>query len=200
MTVLQTNWEREQVRRRQFYEEMMPEQKIEFIDGEVILHSPAKSRHLDVTKFLLKLIDTHVELHPLGTVNVEKCLIVFSRNDYEPDLVFFGKEKEALIDEETMKFPVPDFVVEVHSPSTEKRDRGVKYEDYESQGVQEYWIVDAEAAVVEQYVLGSKGRFELKLKAGSGVLSSPVLPGFSVAVEALFERDKNLVALRKRVA
>ena len=85
----------ERERRQRFYEEMTPEQKIEFIDGEVILHSPARNRHLDATALLRNLLSNHVRIHRLGTVKLEKCLCVFPRNDYEPDIVFFGLEKAA---------------------------------------------------------------------------------------------------------
>ena len=49
IAILQAEWEAECQRRDRFYREMTPDQKIEFIDGEVVLHSPARNRHLDVT-------------------------------------------------------------------------------------------------------------------------------------------------------
>ena len=49
--------------------------------------------------------------------------------------VFFGPDKLASLSPDTMKFPVPDLAVEVLSPSTEVRDRGVKFEDFASNGV-----------------------------------------------------------------
>jgi Uma2 family endonuclease len=195
VSLLQRQMEEERERRQKFYEEMTPEQNVEFIDGEVVLHSPVRFRHLDVTKLILKLIDTYVDIHDLGTVQSEKCLCVFPRNDYEPDIVFFGREKTADLLSNTLKFPVPDLVVEVLSSSTEERDRGVKFEDYASNGVGEYWIVDADESVVEQYVLRS-GEYELKLKSSSGRLRSEVIEGFTTDVEALFDRKANREALR----
>jgi len=118
---LQHQLEEEQVRRRRFYQEMTPEEKTEFIDGEVVLHSPARSRHLDTTKHILKLLDTHVSLHGLGAVKSEKCLCVFPRNDYEPDIVFFGAAKAATLTGDTLRFPVPDLAVDRQSGSG-KRD------------------------------------------------------------------------------
>lgn len=76
----------EQERRSRFYEEMTPEEKIEFIDGEVVLHSPARKRHLDASALLSRLIGTFVSIRGLGTVRTGKCLCVFPRNDYEPAL------------------------------------------------------------------------------------------------------------------
>ena len=189
----------ERQRRAKFYEEMTPDQKIEFIDGEVLLHSPAKNKHLDVTKRVLKLVDTYVEMHELGEVKCEKCLCVFPRNDYEPDVVFFGVKKAAKLKPNTMKFPLPDLIVEVLSDSTEERDRTVKFEDYESHGVGEYWILDAEKCVVEQYVLRASG-YELKLKSSSGELICEVIKGLVLPVKAFFSSKENLSAMQALVA
>jgi Uma2 family endonuclease len=46
----------------------------------------------------------------------------------------------------------PDLVVEVLSPSTESRDRGIKLERYRHYGVPEYWIVDPDEQTVEVWV------------------------------------------------
>jgi len=187
---LQSRVREESVRRRKFYEELRDDQKAEFIGGHVILHSPARDKHIAVRQNLERLLGTHVSLQELGKVRTEKCLCVFPRNDYEPDVVFFGPEKAAGLADDTVKFPVPDFVVEVLSESTEDRDRGVKFEDYESHGVAEYWIIDAGAEVVEQY-LRRGNRFSLALKSGSGEIASPTVPGFRIPIRALFHPADN---------
>jgi Uma2 family endonuclease len=172
------------------------DQKAEFVDGQVIMHSPARDKHIAVRQNLERLLGTYVGLHEAGKVRTEKCLCVFPRNDYEPDVVFFGPDKAAGLADDTMKFPIPDFVAEVLSESTEDRDRGVKFEDYEAHGVAEYWIIDAEAEVVEQY-LRRGDRFCLALKSGSGEIASPAVPGFRIPIRALFHQADNLAALRQ---
>ncbi len=189
----------ERRRRDKFYEEVTPEMKMEFIEGEVVLHSPARNVHLDVTMRIAKLLSSYVDDRELGEIKVEKCLVVCPRNDYEPDVVFFSQEKAVLLGGNTMKFPVPDLIVEVLSESTEIRDRGVKFQDYEAHGVHEYWIVDAEQRVIEQYVL-TNGRYGLKMKSGTGTLSSGVVTGFGVSVEAFFDSKANTEALRLLLA
>ncbi len=186
-------------RRERFYDEMSDDQKVEFIEGEVIVHSPARNRHLCAQLELVALLKYFVNHHQLGEVRHEKCLCVFPRNDYEPDVVFFSRENAAAFTPDTMKFPVPDFVVEVLSPTTEKYDRGVKFEDYEAHGVREYWIVDAEAESVEQYVL-EEGAFRLLLKSGSGDIESRVVTGFRIPIRAIFDSATNLETLRRLLA
>ena len=182
--------------RHRFRDEMSDDRKMEFIDGEVIVHSPARNRHLIAKLNLASLLQAHVRRHGLGEVRDEKCLCVFPRNDYEPDVVFFGPDKAAAFEGETMLFPVPDFVVEVLSDSTESRDRGVKFEDFEAHGVGEYWIVDPDAETVEQYLLEA-GRFQLRVKSGSGEIASRVVAGFSIPILAIFNDHENLATLKR---
>ncbi|MEZ6134693.1 MAG: Uma2 family endonuclease [Pirellulaceae bacterium] len=196
---LQTQIADESARRNQFYRDMTPEQKTEFVDGEIILHSPARNRHLEVTMMVAKLLDTFAGIHQLGVVRVEKCLCVFPRNDYEPDIVFFGSAKAEALDASTLKFPVPDLIVEVLSDSTEKNDRGVKFEDYAANGVAEYWIIDAERSTLEQYLLRDE-IYYLEQKSSSGTLTSRVITGFQVAIESMFDQQANVAALRSMLA
>lgn len=186
----------ERQRRRRFYAEITDEHKWEFINGEVIMHSPATNKHLQIKKMLEKILDTHVENHDLGIVAGEKAMCVFPRNDYEPDLCFFGREKAKLITDDTLKFPVPDFAVEILSPSTRRKDRGVKFEDYAAHGVREYWIIDPKAETVEQH-LAVNGLYPKAAPRKSGTLRSTVVKGFEIPVRAIFDAKENRAVLKK---
>ena len=177
--------EEEKTRRLQFYADIDDDMKAEFINGEVIIHSPVKLEHTDSTGNIFKLLSIYVQVNDLGYVGFEKVLVAFSRNDYEPDVVFFDKAKSQDFKKGMWKFPIPDLVVEVVSKSTEQRDRGLKFEDYEAHGVKEYWIVDADKETVEQYILKSK-KFDLTLKANRGLITSKVIKGFEVDIKAFF--------------
>jgi Uma2 family endonuclease len=148
---------------------------------------------------LSQLLSTHVRLRDLGHVLTDKALCVFPRNDYEPDICFFGKQKAAQLKPDTLKYPVPDLIVEVLSETTEQNDRGVKFEDYAAHGVAEYWIVDPERETVERYVL-HEGRYPEARPQRTGEITSDVVAGFSVAVRAIFDPRANLEALRRLLA
>ncbi len=81
--------------------------------------------------------------------------------------------------------PVPLLAVEVLSPSTAARDRGIKRRLYLEAGVEEYWIVDVDARVVERWRAGDERPEivdnELAWKLSVGVSGTIDLP-------ALFER------------
>jgi Uma2 family endonuclease len=184
----------EHKRREQFYDTMSGQRKEEFINGEVIVHSPVKFKHELVSGLLCNLAKPYVAKHKLGHVGHEKLLVCLTRNDYEPDLCYFSKAKASEFSPDQMKFPAPDFIAEVLSPSTEALDRGLKFEDYAAHGVREYWIIDPDAELVEQYVLGGDA-YELRLKMNAGVLKSVAIEGFEVPVRAIFDEQENLATL-----
>jgi len=184
---LQAAVQAEQKQRAQFVEELTPEMKAEFIQGEVFLHSPTRALHLEITANLFVALRTYSIRMKLGRVFCEKCLISLTRNDYEPDIVYFGPEKAAAFTPEQMRFPAPDLIAEVLSKSTEHFDRGVKFEDYGTHGVGEYWIIDPDSRTVEQYLLpaGQKA-YHLHEKLTHGTLRAKSLPGFEMALETIF--------------
>ncbi len=142
-----------QKQRRHFYKIVEENKKTEFINGEIVFHSPVRLQHNSATKLLCKLLDTFVIKHKPGFVGIEKIMISLTRNDYEPDLCFFGNDKAKNFKQKQVQSPAPDFVVEVLSDSTAKNDRETKFEDYAAHGIGECWIVDAENETVEQYFL-----------------------------------------------
>ena len=188
-------FEEEQRARRDFYEWLMPERKAEFINGDVIVHSPSRKHHINTTGNLHTLLQTYVRMHNLGFVAQEKALVSLTRNDYEPDVCFFGQEKARRLEDRQLHFPAPDFIAEVLSDSTAKRDRGVKMEDYAAHGVAEYWLIDPDGQALEQYILEGE-RYALQMKSATGDVRSVAVEGFEIPVRALFDDNENLRVLK----
>ncbi len=186
----------EQRKRREFYETITEQQKAEFINGEVVVHSPVKFQHDATSGALFQLLRAFVAVHDLGYVGHDKIMVSLTRNDYEPDICFFSKTQSQQFTSDQMHFPAPDFVVEVLSPSTESNDRGVKFEDYAAHGVQEYWLVDPECRRVEQYIL-QEGSYVLQIKSDSGMVKSMAIPGFEIPIRCIFDAQENVQVLRR---
>ena len=190
---------REHGLRQKFYEGITEQQKAEFINGEVVLHSPVQRRHSLVSDFLFKLVSTYVDQNDLGWVGHEKLLVALTRNDYEPDVAFWKADRAAVFTPDQMKFPAPDFVAEVLSTTTEKNDCGVKFVDYAAHHVGEYWLVDPQREQIEKYLLRNR-RFAAAGTLRKGNIASHVIAGFEVPVKAVFHREANLRALRRLLA
>lgn len=189
-----------EAKRRQEFREWIDEQtKAEFINGEIIVHSPVKKKHLEATRFLGGLLNVFSLLKRLGTTWTEKAMIALTRNDYEPDIVFFKMEKAQNFEKDQMFFPAPDFVVEILSKKTASKDKGVKKEDYAAHGIKEYWIIDTDKQTIEQYFLledTDKTYFEPYIHWIDDEIESRVITGFKIPVKAIFDADANAQALK----
>lgn len=188
----------EKTRRQAFYGWMDSDMKAEFINGEIVVHSPALHRHNSVVMLLSTLLNAFVVERELGIVLVEKALVELTRNSYEPDICYFGPAKSATIQPDLLYYPAPDLVVEVLSKSTQKNDREVKFEDYAAHNVAEYWIIDPTRQTIEVFTLDADteayalfGLFRI-----GQTVSSQQLLGFTIPVKAVFDAGANVAALR----
>ena len=193
-------WDKERKARLDFYDSIQDGQKVEFINGKIIMHSPDTVRHIKVRQRLTKLVETFATQNGLGTVLGEKALICLTRNSYMPDMVLFLPEKGDVLAPDQMRLPAPDLAVEVLSPGTSRRDRGVKFADYAAHGIREYWIVDPVAETVECFKLGPLKEYLETGKFWSRqdhLVRSKAMKGFEVSARAFFEDKANLEALRE---
>lgn len=179
-------WQQEERKRTEFFNLIHEDHKAEFINGQIILHSPVKNRHWVACTRIGARLSVYVEDNKLGIVGVEKVLVHCTRNDYEPDVVFFTQEKAKHFKSDQMLHPAPDLVVEVLSESTHENDYGIKFTDYAQHSVSEYWIVDPVNQSVEQFFL-KDGNFYLHQKlTEEGTLRSKVVIGFEMDIQSIF--------------
>lgn len=106
-------------------------------------------------------------------------------NGVQPDIVYISREREHLISERGVE-GAPDLVVEVLSPSTQARDRGIKMRRYANSGVPHCWLVVPETRSLEAYALAEQG-YELTGVYGPGETFRPALfPGLEVPIDELW--------------
>jgi Uma2 family endonuclease len=163
----------------EMFEELVDEDtKAEWIDGVMIVHSPASIEHDDSSGFIRGLMSFFAEARGLGKVLGPDSLIHLApRRKCAPDVFFIRQERVP------MPLPkefngVPELVVEVLSPSNRRYDLGDKRQIYRETGVGEVWFIDSELRqiLVDRRQAGSYT--EDIVTAGRG--SSDVLPGFWV--------------------
>lgn len=152
--------------------------KAEWVDGEVIVHSPANIWHVRLAKFLLQLLDGFAVRYDLGEVLGPELQIRFSglRRRRVPDILFIRKERSSIVRSGHIE-GAPDLVIEIVSPDSVARDWREKYLEYEAAGIREYWVIDPMAESVEAYALGADGRYT-RIEVQDDAIHSTVLPGF----------------------
>ena len=151
----------------------------EWVDGQVIMTSPASLRHQVVADFLVQTLGIYVQEQQLGRIISAPFQMKLSvpRSGREPDVLFITQEHLGRLKHTYLDGPA-DLAVEVVSPESRLRDRGEKLAEYEMGGVREYWIIDPEQDGVDYYVLANDGRYERRRADTQGVYHSEVVPGF----------------------
>jgi len=192
----------EKIQRQEFRSWVSEDVKGEFINGNVVMHSPTTEEHNEATGHLYCISSIYADLHKLGKVRVEKALVGLTRNDYEPDIAFWRKEVANHFQPNMNVYPVPDLIIEVLSPGTEniKRDTKIKFADYAAHLIPEYWIVDPRKKTVEQYLLSdTEARtYELHKKVAiQDQIESTVLIGFAIPVKAIFDAETNALTIQQ---
>ncbi len=160
----------------------------EWVDGEVIVLTPASTRHQLIKKFLVGILDAYVAFRDLGEVLDAPFQVKLGPDlpGREPDLLFVAREHMERLKETYLEGPA-DLVVEIISPESAARDRGDKFYEYEAAGVGEYWLIDPEREQAEFYRLGPDGRYRTVLAEREGEYRSEVVPGFWLRVEWLWQ-------------
>lgn len=123
--------------------------RYELYEGELIMTPSPRPRHQVVIGNLHMLMAEHVRAHGLGQVYLSPIDVILSRiTVLQPDLVYIERARLEIVTERAIE-GAPTLVVEVLSPSTDARDRGVKQALYARYGVPFYWIVDPDARTVQ---------------------------------------------------
>ena len=166
------------------YASLPDDERCELIDGELIpMPSPKKIHQrliLDLSWILRRL-----EEMGLGELFIAPLDVILSSFDVvQPDLIFVSNARAHIIQDYIRG--APDLLVEILSPSTERRDRIVKRELYARHGVPEYWLIDPYAKTITVLTLGANG-YDTRAVYGAGdTLTSPTLSGFNVDVSLIF--------------
>jgi len=152
--------------------------RAEWVDGEVIMPSPASLNHVDLAGFLNFILRGFVTTRGLGVVYGPELQVRFAalRRRRVPDLLFVSTARMNIL-KTTEVEGAPDLIIEIVSPDSLARDWREKYLEYEATGVQEYWIIDPMAQRVESYTLSTDGRYALS-EEKDGAIPSSVLTGF----------------------
>ena len=157
--------------------------KAEYVDGEVIVMTPAFAAHNCGETTLGTLMDLFVKKGNWGWISTAGAMQVRLRMGLRrvPDIVFVEKSRVDIV-HETYIDGAPDLVVEIVSPSSTIRDWHEKYIEYEAAGVPEYWLIDQPQRRATLYALGEDRRYHPILPQ-DGKFYSKVLPGFWVKME-----------------
>jgi Uma2 family endonuclease len=160
------------------------------IDGEVVVNLPTLAHRQAQDSVLFALQVWVRAAQGRGAAGSPADIGLDERNVFAPDVMWHAADRMPALDSRP-PYPMPDLAVEVRSPATWRFDLGAKKAEYERRGLRELWLVDTDARTVLVYRRSRPDttRFDVALELSEGEhLSSPLLPGFDLAVEQVFRQ------------
>ena len=159
----------------------------EVLDGELVVSPAPNLRHQRVLARLYRALHEAIQEPGHGEVLFAPVDVKLSRTDVvQPDLLVVLVPDAARLNAKFLD-GAPSLAIEVVSPGTGRRDRGLKKARYAAHGVREYWVVDPVDDVVDQFVLdGADYRDPVEWRDAVPVA---LLPGVAIDVRPIFPAE-----------
>ncbi len=172
------------------------EERLELIKGRIFIMSPAPRRiHQKASAIIFYNLFDYLKGKPCDVYSApfDVRLPRKSKDDKEiftvlqPDICVIC-DRSKLDDRGCIG--APDIVVEILSPGNNRKELQNKYEVYEESGVKEYWIIHPDEKTFMKYILDDDGHYKpSRLLTFGDIVTTPVLPGFSMALDDVFNLD-----------
>jgi len=135
----------------------------EYIDGEMFAMAGASLRHTIIVGNVVRELGTQLRNGPCLVSSVDLRVATDRRRHYTyPDVVVVCDPPQ-FVDEQRDTITNPVFVAEVLSDSTEKYDRGAKFERYRGvPAISEYLLISQDRLHVELYTRQAEGVWSLR--------------------------------------
>lgn len=132
-----------------------PRNRYEAVDGELLVTpAPRELHQIAVGELHVLLRDYARATGAWQALMAPGDVVIFDKNLVQPDLYLTRKRTVAEREMSPKALSLPVLVVEVLSPSTARNDRVIKRGLYQRAAI-DYWIIDLDARVVEQWAVGA---------------------------------------------
>ncbi len=160
----------------------------ELIEGELYVSCAPGIPHQLVLGNLQAELFIYLRENPIGEVVLEPGAVFSKYNSVIPDIVFVRNERWDTIVSNERFTAAPDLVIEIVSPGSTNhtRDFTLKRKLYGKYHVPEYWIVDGWSRSIIIFRLVENTLKEVTRLREIDMLESPLFPGLSIQVSAIF--------------
>lgn len=159
----------------------MPEDgcRYEVLEGELFVTPAPVFEHRAVTGHLVAALGAYCRTYAIGIV-VVPGVVRWGANALQPDIAVVGPTTPGAGHGDG---DAPSLVIEIHSPSTELRDRGIKRTAYMALDIPEYWQVNIERKAV---LVTRLGRGDAVATSVLEWQPSPAIPPLRIDLHDLF--------------
>jgi Uma2 family endonuclease len=158
----------------------------ELLRGELVMMSPAGSKHGRIALRIGGILSSFVELQGLGVVlGAETGFRIAENPDTvrAPDVAFIRRERVGAELPDGFFPGAPDLAVEVLSPNDRAGEVLAKVQDWLGAGSAAVWVADPKTQTVMVYGADRKA---VLLTASESIAGGDLLPGFSASVAGFF--------------
>ena len=145
----------------------------EFLDGRIVMHSPASNRHEDLFLFLAVLFRGFTDEQGGAVVRGSRYPMRLDPDwSPEPDILVVRDARRHLMMSQRLEGPA-DLVVEIASESDPRLDYREKLPRYRVAGIEEIWIVDPFQRLVTVDTKLADGYTAAHIRHGAARLDCP---------------------------
>ena len=165
------------------------DERYELIDGELFMTVAPSVPHQIVQDNIGRPLGAFIRANNLGRLFYTATDVYLSdTNVVQPDLLFVSRARASIMTYSAVR-GAPDLVVEILSPSNTQHDTVRKRELYARFRVPEYWQAESDALEVTVLTLAGEDYDVAGVYGMGDTLVSPLLPGFSLDVNDIFDSD-----------
>ena len=167
-------------------------ERSELIDGEAVMMSLPSTVHQKISGELFRQLANFLEGKKCEVFSAPFGVRLFEKDGDSPENVDTMVEPDISVICDRDKLDrhgckgAPDLIVEILSPSTQRRDRLIKLELYQRAGVREYWLVSPEEQTVQVLLFTNGLLLPRELYKKGDVAKVNVLEGCFLELEKVF--------------
>jgi len=168
------------------------DESVELIRGKLYRMSPAPKRmHQSASGQLSFLVRQYLRSQACQVYDAPFDVRLPVQNKKKPDQIYTVVQPDISVICDPAKLDddgclgAPDWIIEITSPRTAKKDFDEKFHLYEQSGVREYWIVQPKEKAINVYVL-KEGEYALVDIYESGEIPCQIFPDLIIAHDRVF--------------
>ena len=168
------------------YAALDDENRYELVEGQLELMSPSPSTIHQMVNFEIQKNLTNSCEQSYFILYAPIDIILSSTEVRQPDIVLVHRNRIDILTNRGIE-GTPDLVIEILSPSSLKRYKIDKLNTYAQYEIPDYWIVDPNSFILEQYIL-SKSRYDMNnIFQDEEIVTSPNLDCVSFTMKNIRE-------------
>lgn len=173
------------------YATLDDENRYELVKGQLELMSPSPST---IHQLILGELHEHISSNCKSDYFIFFApidVILSAKEVRQPDLVLVHRDRMDILTNRGIE-GAPDLVIEILSPSSVKRDKIEKIKSYAFFNIPEYWILDPNLGIIEQYTLKESHYEMINIFQDDDQILSPNIPCVSFTMKEVMEKIPKL--------